>query len=53
MSITLQPELDEDAINEKIGRAMAQLQRGEGIPGDDLSDRLEKRKADWLDAQKR
>jgi antitoxin ParD1/3/4 len=32
------------AINEKIERARAQLDRGEGIAGESLRDRLEKRK---------
>jgi antitoxin ParD1/3/4 len=41
------------AINEKIERAMAQLDRGEGIAGEGLRDRLEKRKAAWLAEQKR
>ena len=40
------------AIREKIDRAMAQLERGEGIPGEDLADRLEARKAEWLAQQK-
>jgi len=41
------------AINEKIARAMAQLDGGEGISGEDLRGHLEKRKAAWLGEQKR
>ena len=44
---------NKDAINEKIDRAIAQLDRGEGIPGDELRHRLEKRKAAWLAEPKR
>ena len=44
---------NKDAINEKIDRAMAQLDRAEAIPGEELRDRLEKRKAAWLAEQKR
>jgi antitoxin ParD1/3/4 len=36
------------AINAKIERGLAQLDRGEGIPGDDLRKRLEADKAAWL-----
>jgi len=35
-------------INAKIERGLAQLDRGEGIPGDDLRKRLEADKAAWL-----
>lgn len=42
-----------DAINEKIERGLAQLDRGEGIPGDQVRGRLEKRKKEWLADQKR
>ena len=41
------------AIDEKIARAMAQLDRGEGISGEVLRDHLESRKATWLAEQKR
>jgi hypothetical protein len=41
-------EQSKDAINEKIDRAIAQLNRGEGISVDELRARLEKRKAAWL-----
>ncbi len=36
------------AINAKIERGVAQLDRGEGIPGDELRERLEADKAAWL-----
>jgi antitoxin ParD1/3/4 len=39
---------NKEAINEKIELAMAQLHRGEGIPGDQLRARLEERKAAFL-----
>jgi Arc/MetJ-type ribon-helix-helix transcriptional regulator len=41
------------AINEKIEPAMTQLDRGEGVSGEGLRDRLEKRKDAWLTEQKR
>jgi Arc/MetJ-type ribon-helix-helix transcriptional regulator len=41
------------AINERIERAMAQLDRGEGVSGEGLRGRLEKRKEAWLATQKR
>jgi putative addiction module CopG family antidote len=44
---------NKDAINRKIERATAQLDRGEGIPGEELRGRLDKRKAAWLAQQKR
>jgi antitoxin ParD1/3/4 len=44
---------NKDAINEKIDRAITQLDRGEGISGDELRHRLEKRKAAWLAESKR
>ena len=44
---------NKDEINQKIVRATAQLGRGEGILGEELHTRLEKRKADWLREQKR
>ena len=40
---------NKDAINAKIERGLAQLDRGEGIPGDQLRARLEADKAAWLD----
>ena len=40
--------LNKVAINQKIERATAQLDRGEGISGEELRARLEKRKAEWL-----
>jgi antitoxin ParD1/3/4 len=39
---------NKEAINAKIERGVAQLDRGEGIPGDDLRKRLEADKAAWL-----
>jgi len=35
-------------IHEKIGRGLAQLDRGEGIAGDQAWARLQERKAAWL-----
>jgi antitoxin ParD1/3/4 len=37
-----------EAINAKIERGLAQLDRGEGISGDELRARLEADKAAWL-----
>jgi len=39
---------NKDAIQEKIERGLAQLDRGEGISGDQLRARLEADKAAWL-----
>lgn len=39
---------NKQAINAKIERGLAQLDRGEGIPGDRLRERLEADKAAWL-----
>jgi antitoxin ParD1/3/4 len=39
---------NKEAINAKIERGLAQLDRGEVIPGDDLRKRLEADKAAWL-----
>jgi antitoxin ParD1/3/4 len=39
---------NKEAINTKIERGLAQLDRGEGIPGNDLRNRLEADKATWL-----
>jgi hypothetical protein len=47
--------IDEDyrkAINEKIERAIAQIDRGEGISSDELPARLRERKAAWQAEQK-
>jgi Arc/MetJ-type ribon-helix-helix transcriptional regulator len=41
------------AINEKITRAIAQLDRGEGVSGDEARARLNRRKADWESGHKR
>jgi antitoxin ParD1/3/4 len=39
---------NKEAINAKIERGLAQLDRGEGVPGDQLRGRLEADKAAWL-----
>jgi antitoxin ParD1/3/4 len=39
---------NKEAVNAKIERGLAQLDRGEGIPGDGLRKRLEADKAAWL-----
>ena len=39
---------NKEAINAKIDRGLAQLDRGEGIPGDDLRIRLAADKRAWL-----
>ena len=39
---------NKEAINGKIERGLAQLDRGEGIRGEDLRKRLEADKAKWL-----
>jgi len=39
---------NKEAIDAKIERGLAQLDRGEGIPGDRLRSRLEADKAAWL-----
>ena len=39
---------NKEAIHAKIDRALAQLDSGEGIPGDELRERLEADKAKWL-----
>jgi hypothetical protein len=44
----LLPESPED-IHEQIGLGLAQLDRGEGIPGDQSRARLQDKKAAWLD----
>lgn len=37
-----------DAIHEEIGRGLGELDRGEGISGDESRARLQERKATWL-----
>ena len=39
---------NKDAINEKIARGIAQLDRGEGVSGEAARARLQQRKTDWL-----
>jgi antitoxin ParD1/3/4 len=39
---------NKDDIRAKIDRGLAQLDRGEGIPGDELRTRLAANKAAWL-----
>jgi hypothetical protein len=41
-----------DAIHQEIGRGLAELDRGEGIPGDVSRARLQEKKADWLKGQR-
>ena len=43
---------NKDAIHQAIGRGLAQLDRGEGIPGDVSRARLQERKAAWIEAHK-
>jgi hypothetical protein len=43
---------NKEAINRKIERGIAQLDRGEGTSSEDLLARLGRRKADWLAEQK-
>ena len=37
-----------EAVHAKIARALAQLDRGEGIPGDVSRARLQEKKSGWL-----
>ena|SRR5260370_29045317 len=37
------------AIHDKIGQGIAELDRGEGLSGQDLRARLQEQKAAWLD----
>jgi antitoxin ParD1/3/4 len=41
-----------DAIHNAIGEGLAQLDRGEGVPGEVSRARLQERKAVWIDAHK-
>src|SRR5271166_5465774 len=43
---------DKAAVHEKIGQGLAQLDRGEGIPGDASRARLQEKKVDWLNQQR-
>jgi Arc/MetJ-type ribon-helix-helix transcriptional regulator len=40
-----------DGIHEEIGRGLAELDRGEGISGDESRARLQEKKANWLNRQ--
>ena len=46
-------QANKDAIHEKIGHGLAQLDRGEGVPAEVSRARLQKQKAAWLDQQRR
>jgi len=46
-------EENKEAINTRIERGLAQLDRGEGIPGNDLRQRLEADKKAWLSDRSR
>lgn len=35
-------------IHNRIARGLAQMERGEGAPGDEVRKRLDRRKAEWL-----
>jgi antitoxin ParD1/3/4 len=39
---------NKETINDKINHGLAQLDRGEGLPGEGLRERLEDDKAAWL-----
>lgn len=39
---------NKEAINEKIDRAIAQLDRGEGIPGEEFREHIAADRAAWL-----
>jgi putative addiction module CopG family antidote len=43
---------NKDAIHQEIGRGLAELDRGEGIPGDVSRARLQEKKAEWLKRQR-
>ena len=43
---------NKDAIHDAIGEGLAQLDRGEGIPGEVSRARLQEKKAVWIDAHK-
>jgi antitoxin ParD1/3/4 len=44
---------NKNALNAKIERGLAQLDRGEGLPGDQLRTRLAADKAAWLEGKDR
>jgi Arc/MetJ-type ribon-helix-helix transcriptional regulator len=39
---------NKEAINDKIARGIAPLDRGEGVSGEEARARLQQRKSDWL-----
>jgi antitoxin ParD1/3/4 len=41
-------EIERQALDAKTDRAMAEFERGEGIPGDEFWAEFEQRKAAWL-----
>jgi antitoxin ParD1/3/4 len=43
---------NKDQVNEKIGRGIAQLDRGEGVSGEEARSRLQTRKTDWQNKNK-
>ena len=40
---------NKDAINEKIGRGLAQLDRGEGLSAEESKAQFEQKKAAWIE----
>ena len=42
------PDDERQALDDKIDRAMAQMARGEGLPGGEARARLQERKSAWL-----
>lgn len=45
-------QANKDAVAEKISRGIAQLDRGEGMPGDVARKRLQEKKAAWQTRQR-
>jgi len=43
---------NKDQVNEKIARGMSQLDRGEGVSGEEARSRLQTRKTDWQNKNK-
>ena len=44
---------EKGSINQKIGRGIAQLDRGEGLTPEECRASLEKKKADWIEQHQR